>query len=232
MLTPFNAAAVLIVLAAVLGYFNHRVLKLPSSIGLTIMGAVASLIVVGLDRLLPGSEVGNQIVGFIAGIDFNTTLMDGMLSFLLFAGALHVKWDHMREGRWPIAVLSTVGVVLSTAIIGLGFHVIAGRLGLAVPIIWCLVFGALISPTDPVAVMGILGRAEVSPTLKATVAGESLFNDGVGVVVFAILLEAALGTEPLSIGHAGALLLQEAGGGVLLGLGAGWLGYRAMRTIG
>lgn len=176
MLTPFDAAAVLIVLAAVLGYFNHRVLKLPSSIGLTIMGAVASLIVVGLDRLLPGSEVGNQIVGFIAGIDFHTTLMDGMLSFLLFAGALHVKWDHMREGRWPIAVLSTVGVVLSTAIIGLGFHVIAGWLGLAVPIIWCLVFGALISPTDPVAVMGILDRAEVSPTLKATVAGESLLT--------------------------------------------------------
>lgn len=231
MLTPFDAAAVLIVLAAVLGYFNHRVLKLPSSIGLTIMGAVASLLVVGLDQLLPGSHVGEQVVGFVAGIDFHTTLMDGMLSFLLFAGALHVKWDHMREGRWPILVLSTGGVLLSTIIIGIGFHLIAGWLGFAVPVIWCLVFGALISPTDPVAVMGVLGRAEVSPTLKATVAGESLFNDGVGVVVFAILLEAALGTEPLSFGHAGLLFAQEAGGGVLLGLAAGWLGYRAMRTI-
>ena len=231
MLTPFDAAAILIVLAAVLGYFNHRVLKLPSSIGLTIMGAVASLLVVGIDRLLPGSQVGKQVVGFIAGIDFHTTLMDGMLSFLLFAGALHVKWDDMRRGRWPIVVLSTIGVLLSTIIIGGGFHLIAGWLGLAVPLIWCLVFGALISPTDPVAVMGILGRAEVSPTLKATVAGESLFNDGVGVVVFAILLEAALGTEPLSLGHGAALFLQEAGGGVLLGLAAGWIGYRAMRSI-
>ena len=231
MLTPFDAAAILIVLAAVLGYFNHRVLKLPSSIGLTIMGAVASLLVVGIDQLLPGSQVGEQVVGFIAGIDFHTTLMDGMLSFLLFAGALHVKWDDMRRGRWPIVVLSTVGVLLSTLIIGGGFHLIAGWLGLAVPLIWCLVFGALISPTDPVAVMGILGRAEVSPTLKATVAGESLFNDGVGVVVFAILLEAALGTEPLSFGHGAVLFLQEAGGGVLLGLAAGWIGYRAMRTI-
>ncbi|RZM32211.1 MAG: sodium:proton antiporter [Sphingomonas sp.] len=230
-LTPFDAAAILIVLAAVLGYFNHRVLKLPSSIGLTIMGAVASLLVVGIDQLLPGSQVGEQVVGFIAGIDFHTTLMDGMLSFLLFAGALHVKWDDMRRGRWPIIVLSTVGVVLSTAVIGGGFHLIAGWLGLAVPLIWCLVFGALISPTDPVAVMGILGRAKVSPTLKATVAGESLFNDGVGVVVFAILLEAALGTEPLSFGHGAALFLQEAGGGVLLGLAAGWIGYRAMRSI-
>ena len=122
-------------------------------------------------------------------------------------------------------------MLLSTIIIGGGFHLIAGWLGLAVPLIWCLVFGALISPTDPVAVMGILGRAEVSPTLKATVAGESLFNDGVGVVVFAILLEAALGTEPLSLGHGAALFLQEAGGGVLLGLAAGWIGYRAMRSI-
>ncbi|RYY05801.1 MAG: sodium:proton antiporter, partial [Alphaproteobacteria bacterium] len=193
MLTPFDAAAILIVLAAVLGYFNHRVLKLPSSIGLTIMGAVASLLVVGIDQLLPGSQVGEQVVGFIAGIDFHTTLMDGMLSFLLFAGALHVKWDDMRRGRWPVAVLSTVGLALSTAVIGGGFFLIAGWLGLAMPLIWCFVFGALISPTDPVAVMGILGRAEVSPTLKATVAGESLFNDGVGVVLFAILLEAALG---------------------------------------
>jgi len=230
-LTPFDAAAILIVLAAVLGYLNHRVLKLPASIGLTIMGAVASLLVVGIDRLLPGSQVGEKVVGFIAGIDFHTTLMDGMLSFLLFAGALHVKWDDMRRGRWPIVVLSTVGVVLSTMIIGGGFHVVASWLGLAVPLIWCLVFGALISPTDPVAVMGILGRADVSPTLKATVAGESLFNDGVGVVVFAILLEAALGTEPLSLGHGAALFLHEAGGGLLLGLVAGWIGYRAMRSI-
>ena len=231
MLTPFDAAAILIVLAAALGYVNYRFLKLPSSIGLTIMGAVASLLVVGIDQLLPGSQAGEQVVGFIAGIDFHTTLMDGMLSFLLFAGALHVKWDDMRRGRRPIVVLSTVGVVLSTALIGGGFHLIAGWIGLAVPLIWCLVFGALISPTDPVAVMGILGRAEVSPTLKATVAGESLFNDGVGVVVFAILLEAALGSEPLSLGHGAALFLQEAGGGVLLGLAAGWIGYRAMRSI-
>lgn len=231
MLTPFDAAAILIVLAATLGYLNHRILKLPSSIGLTVMGLVASLLVIGLDHLLPGSDVGEQVVGFIAGIDFHTTLMDGMLSFLLFAGALHVKWDDMRRGRWPIIGLSTGGVLLSTAVIGFGFHYVAGWLGLIVPLIWCLVFGALISPTDPVAVMGVLGRTDVSPTLKATVAGESLFNDGVGVVVFAILLEAALGTEPLSIGHAGALFLQEAGGGVLLGLAVGWIGYRAMRSI-
>ena len=217
-LTPFDAAAILIVLAAVLGYFNYRFLRLPQSIGLTIMGAAASLIVVGLDRLLPGSAVGAEIVRFVAGIDFHTTLKDGMLSFLLFAGALHVSWGEMRRGGWPILALSTVGVVISTVLIGGGFLLLSRWIGLAVPLVWCLVFGALISPTDPVAVMGILKRAKVSPTLEATVAGESLFNDGVGVVVFAILLAAALGAEPFSIGHAARLFAVEAGGGVALGL--------------
>ena len=230
-LTPFDAAAILIVLAAVLGYLNHRFVRLPPSIGLTIMGAVASLIVVGLDRLLPGSKVGAEIVRFVAGIDFHTTLMDGMLSFLLFAGALHVSWGEMRRGGWPILVLSTIGTVISTVLIGGGFYLLCGWVGLAVPLIWCLVFGALISPTDPVAVMGILKRATVSPTLEATVAGESLFNDGVGVVVFAILLSAALGTEPFTLGHAAELFAVEAGGGIALGLAIGWVAFRAMRSI-
>jgi CPA1 family monovalent cation:H+ antiporter len=230
-ITPFDLASILIVLAAILGYINHRLLKLPQSVGLTVMGAAASLIVAGLDFVFPGSGVGAEIVRFIAGIDFHETLMNGMLSFLLFAGALHVDWSEMRRGRWPILALSTVGVLLSTLIVGAGFHLAALAIGLDVPLVWCLVFGALISPTDPVAVMGILKRAHVSPTLEATVAGESLFNDGVGVVVFAIILETALGTEPFTIGHAAHLFLIEAGGGVALGLAAGWVGFRAMRSI-
>ncbi|MDY7524608.1 sodium:proton antiporter [Sphingomonas sp. 10B4] len=230
-ITPFDAAAILIVLAATLGYLNRRFLKLPQSIALTVMGAVASLIVVGIDRMLPGSAVSHDIVRFIAGIDFHTTLMDGMLSFLLFAGALHVDWSEMRRGRWPIVVLSTIGVILSTALIGLGFQLIAGWLGVAIPIAWCLVFGALISPTDPVAVMGIMKEAAVPPTLQATVAGESLFNDGVGVVVFAIILAAALSGQPLSVPDAAKLFAVEAGGGILLGLATGWLAYRAMHSI-
>lgn len=230
-ITPFDAAAILIVLAATLGYLNHRFLRLPQSIGLTIMGAIASLIVVGLDRVMPASSVSHDIVAFIAGIDFHTTLMDGMLSFLLFAGALHVDWSEMRRGRWPILILSTVGVILSTVLIGLGLQFIGGLIGLAIPLAWCLVFGALISPTDPVAVMGILKGADVPPTLQATVAGESLFNDGVGVVVFAIILAAALSGAPLSIGHAAELFAVEAGGGIVLGLVTGWIGYRAMRSI-
>jgi len=230
-ITPFDAAAILIVLAATLGYLNHRFVQLPPSIGLTVMGAVASLIVVGLDRLLPASSVAHDIVGFIAGIDFHTTLMDGMLSFLLFAGALHVDWSEMRRGRWPILVLSTAGVIASTLLIGLGLQFIGGLIGLAIPLAWCLVFGALISPTDPVAVMGIMKEASVPPTLQATVAGESLFNDGVGVVVFAIILAAALSGAPLSVPHAAELFATEAGGGILLGLATGWIAFRAMRSI-
>ncbi|MCW1431667.1 cation:proton antiporter [Novosphingobium sp. JCM 18896] len=230
-LTPFDAAAILIVLAACLAYLNHRFVGLPSSVGLTIMGAVASLVVVGLDRLLPGSTMAGDVARFIAGIDFHTTLMDGMLSFLLFAGALHVDWHEMRRGRWPILVLSTLGVLISTAIVGSGFWLLAGVLGLEIPLVWCLVFGALISPTDPVSVMGVLKRARVSPILEATVAGESLFNDGVGVVVFAILLATALSGAPFSPSHAAHLFLLEAGAGVLLGLAIGWIAFRMMRSI-
>lgn len=230
-LSPFDAAAILIALAAVLGYLNHRFLGLPSSIGLTIMGAVASLLVIGIDRLLPASTLAEQLSAFVSGIDFHATLMEGMLSFLLFAGALHVDWTELRRGRWPILILSTVGVLLSTAIVGGGFHLLTRAVGVEVPLIWCFVFGALISPTDPVAVMGVLKRAAVPPTLQATVAGESLFNDGVGVVVFSILLAAALGTEPFTIGHAAKAFFVEAGGGAVLGLVVGWLGFKAMGSI-
>ncbi len=230
-LTPFDAAAILIVLAAALGYLNFRFLKLPSSIGLTIMGALASLIVVGLDRVFPGAGFGHDVVQFIAGIDFQTTLMDGMLSFLLFAGALHVDWHEMARGRWPILVLSTVGVVLSTLLVGGGFLLLSRAIGFEVPAIWCFVFGALISPTDPVSVMSVLKRADVSPALEATVAGESLFNDGVGVVVFSILLASAVSGEPFSVLHGAQLFAIEAGGGILLGLAIGWIAYRAMCSI-
>jgi CPA1 family monovalent cation:H+ antiporter len=198
---------------------------------MTIMGAVASMLVIGIDNVLPDSDLSERVGAFLIGIDFHTTLMDGMLSFLLFAGALHVDWAEMRRGRWPILILSTIGVLLSTLIIGGGFYALTLVLGLNVPFLWCFLFGALISPTDPVAVMGVLKRAAVPPTLQATVAGESLFNDGVGVVVFAILLAAAIGTAPFSASHAAQAFLFEAGGGVLLGLAVGWIGFRAMRSI-
>ncbi|WP_242095956.1 sodium:proton antiporter [Sphingomonas sp. CROZ-RG-20F-R02-07] len=230
-ITPFDAAAILIVLAAVLGFINNLFLHLPQSIGLTVMGAVASLLVVGLDRLIPGGNLGHGVTRFLDGIDFHKTLMDGMLSFLLFAGALHVDWREMHRGRAAVIVLSTVGVLVSTVLIGTGFHLLTGAIGYPVPWLWAFTFGALISPTDPVAVLDILKRTDVTPTLEATVAGESLFNDGVGVVIFTILFAAAMGTDPLSAGHASVLFVQEAGGGAVLGLLIGWIAMRGMCRI-
>lgn len=171
------------------------------------------------------------MIRFIAGIDIHRTLMEGMLLFLLFAGGLQVSWSDLRRARWPVLLLSTVGVLLSTGIVGGGFYALAQLVDVPIPLIWCLVFGALISPTDPIAVMDVLKRAEVGDTLKATVAGERLFNDGVGVVVFGILLAAAASGEALSLTTAGGFFLQEAVGGLLLGLVTGWIAYRAMGSI-
>jgi CPA1 family monovalent cation:H+ antiporter len=198
---------------------------------MTAMGAVGSLLVIGIDYLIPAAGLSEATSGFLSGINFHTTLLDGMLSFLLFAGALHVDWVEMRRGRWTILVLSTAGVLFSTALIAVGFYFLGRALGIAIPFAWCLVFGALISPTDPVAVMGVLKRTKCPPALQATVAGESLFNDGVGVVIFSILLTAALGSEQIDIPLAASEFLRQAGGGVLLGLAVGWLGFAAMRSI-
>ena len=230
-LSPFDAAGILIVLVAALGYLNHRFLRMPQAIALTMMGAISSLVVIVVDRILPQSDLPGIVTGFVEGVDFQHTLMDGMLSFLLFAGALHVNLDQVRLGRGPIAALSTVGVLVSDVLIAAGFKAISLVVGVDVPFIWCLVFGALISPTDPVAVLGILKGAKVPPTLEATVGGESLFNDGVGVVIFTILLAAAVSGESLTIGHAAELFFVEALGGAALGLAVGYLTFRAMRSV-
>ncbi|WP_156840096.1 cation:proton antiporter [Novosphingobium aquimarinum] len=230
-LNAFDAASILIVLAAALGYLNHRWLKLPSTVGLTVMGTVASLLVIGYDRLVPSSNLSDKLGGFLTDIDFSATLMEGMLSFLLFAGAMHVDWSNMRKGAWPILIFSTVGVVTSTLIVGFAFHFLTYFVGALVPIEWCLVFGALISPTDPVAVMAVMKRAAMPDTLQATVAGESLFNDGVGVVVFGILVSIAVGAEEFSLSHAAIDFVREAVGGAVLGFIAGWIAFKAMHSI-
>ena len=227
----FDVAAILVLLAATLGYANHRLFKLPSAVGMTLMGALASLAIIAAGAAFPAWGFALMVERFLTGIDFHATLMEGMLSFLLFAGALHVDWTHMRANRAVIFALATFGVLLSTAIVGVGTWWIAGAMGLAIPLPWALVFGALISPTDPVAVMAILKRAAVPPSLQATVAGESLFNDGVGVVVFGILLAVATGSEEFTWAHATSDFAREALGGAVFGLVVGWIAFRAMRSI-
>ena len=229
--SPFDVAATLVLLAAALGYVNHRLLKLPSAVGMTLMGALASLAIIAAGAAFPSWGFAPMVERFLTGIDFHATLMEGMLSFLLFAGALHVDWTHMRANRAVIFALATFGVLLSTAIVGVGTWWIAGAMGLQIPLPWALVFGALISPTDPVAVMAILKRAAVPPSLQASVAGESLFNDGVGVVIFGILVAVATGSEEFTWVHSASDFSREALGGAAFGLVAGWLAFRAMRSI-
>ncbi len=227
----FDVAAILITLAAVLSWLNHKVLKLPSTVGLALMGVIASLLVLGLDLVTPNIHIGDSVRGFLASIDFEKTLMQGMLSFLLFAGALHVDLNDLRRHGFQVAVLSTVGVVISTLVIGYGLYFATSLAGLELPLPWCLVFGALISPTDPVAVMGAMKSANTPRGLQATISGESLFNDGVGVVVFSILLTVAVSGGELSAPQAGWLFFVEAGGGVVIGLAIGWIGFFALKSI-
>ena len=229
-LDVFDTAAILVVLAAALGYLNHRFLRLPHTIGLTVMGAIASIVIVVADRFV-GIGLGTAASGFLENVDFSDTLLEGMLSFLLFAGAMTVDLEHLKRSRWTILVSATVGVILSTLIVGVGFWLILGAMGLDLALIWCLVFGALISPTDPVAVLGLVRAAGVNKYLEARMTGESLFNDGVGVVVFAILLSVATGSESFSAVKAAELFVLEAGGGVALGLVLGVAGNRLMRGI-
>lgn len=228
---PFDIASALIVLAALLGYFNHRFLGLSQTTGLTVMGAATSIVLVAIDDAIPGAEHGHPIRILIESIDFRFALMEGMLSFLLFAGALHVDLHEMRRSKWTIGIITLLGVLLSTALVGGGAWLTARLFAIDLPLPWCLLFGALISPTDPVAVLGILKSVKVPPALEATVAGESLFNDGVGVVVFSILLGLVSGAQEVSAPEVVALFATQAVGGVVFGGLAGWIVFLALRSI-
>jgi CPA1 family monovalent cation:H+ antiporter len=230
-LSPFELAALLVVAAAVLGWFNHHFLKLPHVIGLTVMGGLASMALLVADAFIPGTWLDDWVTQLLGRIDFTQTLLQGMLSFLLFAGALHVDLDRLKADWLPVLLLSTVGVIASTVLVGLAMWGAGALIGLPVAPIWYFVFGALISPTDPVSVMGVLKETKVGEGLQALVAGESLFNDGVGIVIFTILFDAAITGQDFSIGEGARLFATEAGGGIAVGLAAGWLGYRAMHSM-
>ena len=238
----FSIGAILVGLSALFGVVNHRVLRLPHTIGLVVIALVASLVIIAIDRLDPSLGIGAQVTGVLKQIDFNETLMHGMLSFMLFAGALHADFSALRTRRLVIAVMAVVGTFVSTFTVAALMWWIAPWVGLELPFIWALVFGALISPTDPVAVLGLFKTVKVPATLQAKMAGESLFNDGVGVVVFTVVVAIALGGSgiaPAAGGHAvdmdaleiAKLFLGEVAGGVVLGLVGGYICYRAMHGI-
>ncbi len=229
----FDAIALLLVATAAAGFFNHRYFRLPHTIGVALAALGGSIAVVVVDRLFPAIGLADGVVGFVNDLEFGPTLLEGMLSFLLFAGALHVDLDRLAARKWPIALLATFGVMISTFVVGTLAYYGFQAIGAPIPYIWALAFGALISPTDPVATLGILKTLSVPPTVQAKIAGESLFNDGVGVVVFIVIVGiatggAAEGAESTAA-FAAEIFALEAFGGALLGFAAGWLAYLALR---
>lgn len=224
--------SLLIVLAGAFGAINHLFLRLPAAIGILVVSLLASFGLLGLDLVLPDLGIADTVRGIVNGIDFSEALLEGMLGLLLFAGALHVKLADLRAQWRVVFLMATLGIGLSTVIVGAGFSWITGM-----PLMVALVFGALISPTDPVAVLGVLREAELPKTLETQIAGESLFNDGVGYVVFLVLVGLAFpvadahgsGGDPLT--GAAILFFQEAIGGAVLGIVLGWLTFRVMRRI-
>ena len=226
----FSIAAVLIVLAALFGYLNIRFLKLPTTIGLMIITIVFTLVVIVIGQF--DDTLLLQEKELIAQIDFETVLLDIMLSFLLFAGALHTNFAQLKVQRWPVLVFATAGVLVSTFLVGIIMFYVLMLIGLQVDFIYCLLFGALISPTDPIAVLGILKKAGAPKKLETKIVGESLFNDGVGVVVFLTVFSIASSSSGnVEILEIIKFFIKEVIGGIILGLILGWITYKLMKSI-
>lgn len=226
----FGIASTLIVISALFGYINVRFLKLPITIGLVLITIVFTLVAVIIGQF--DDTILQTERDFITNINFGSLLLDVMLSFLLFAGALHTNFDQLKIQRWPILAFSTVGVLVSTLLIGVIMYPLLTAMGFNVNFIHCLLFGALISPTDPIAVLGILKKVGAPKKLETKIVGESLFNDGVGVVIFLTIY--AIAKKPdaaIKFSEIATLFVQEVGGGILLGGLLGWLAYRLMKSI-
>jgi CPA1 family monovalent cation:H+ antiporter len=224
-----DISAALLTIAALFSWLNAKYIKLPTTIGVMLIALVFSLLLISLSYL--GVDAHGYASRLLAGIDFNLTLMHGMLSFLLFAGALHVNLNDLRQQAWIILVLATAGMIMSTFIVGVASWLLLGAIGLSIPFLYCLLFGALISPTDPIAVLAMLKSTGVPKSLETKIAGESLFNDGVAVVVFIIILRLVTGGESVSPASVIGLFFIEALGGALLGFVVGYGVYQMLKSI-
>ena len=234
-MTGFQIFGALIALVAAFGYFNHRLVRLPDAIGITAIGMIVSIAFVVIARFEPSLAASMRAAA--SQLDFPALLLHGMLGLLLFAGSLHINIADMAKEKWLILVLATVGVLISTALVGAGFFLVSRWIGIAIPLLYCLLFGALISPTDPVAVLAVIQRVGVPKSLETRIAGESLFNDGTGVVVFLTLLALAAdggnasATARIDLASTALLFATEVIGGTLFGLAVGYIGFRMLRNI-
>jgi len=226
----FGVFAVLITLAALFGFVNERTVRLPTAIGVTLASLALSLGLIALHQV-GGFTFDVWAERVLEQVAFSELVMEVMLSFLLFAGSLHVDLNRLAEHRLAIFFLATLGVLASTVLVGSAVWWLLGFAGMGIPFTWALVFGALISPTDPIAVLGILRKAKTPKSLETLITGESLFNDGVGVVVFTALTAFVASTEGMAVEEVGLLFLEEAVGGVLFGLALGWLAYQMLKWV-
>jgi Na+:H+ antiporter len=234
LLSVFDIVAGLLTLTGLFAWVNHLYLRLPNNVGLLIMGLVASLVLVGFEIMIPHVAIYADLHDFIEEIDFSKTLLNGMLAFLLFAGALQIDLSVLKDRAWAVGAMATFGVIISTIVVAILFWGAGQLLSLPIPFAWALVFGALISPTDPIAVLAVLKQARVAKTLEMDMAGESLFNDGVGVVLFTILLSAAMSSASdagIDFVEIARLFFVEALGGAALGFVTGYIAYLAMRAV-
>ena len=225
-----NIIAIIISISSAFSYINYRFIKLPTTIGVLIIAIICSLILIAISSL-GYIQFENSAELVISNIDFDQTLMHGMLSFLLFAGALHVNIDDLAKQKWVIISLASIGLLFSTFLIGSFTWIIFNLLNVDLDYIYCLVFGALISPTDPIAVLGILKKAGIPKSLETKVVGESLFNDGIGIVVFLVLIEIAFSGHKFDLSSVLVLFLSETVGGAVFGFVIGWIVYKLLKTV-
>jgi CPA1 family monovalent cation:H+ antiporter len=226
----YYSFSILVVLTAFFSFLNSRFLRLPSTVGIMIIAMITSIVLVFLGKMYPDFPL--PLFDIVASVDFPAVLLSAMLNFLLFAGAIHVSMHDLRQQRIPIIIFSTLGVILSTFIVGTLMYGAFMLLEMPIPFIQCLVFGALIAPTDPLAAISILRKAGIRKSLEIKIAGESLFNDGMSVLLFAIFLPLAMGNPvEITFVHVSGLFIQEAGGGLLVGLLLGYIGSHAIKRI-
>lgn len=222
--------SVLIVLTSLFAYFNHRFLKLPATIGIMIIALISSVVLVAFGKFLPHTFA--EAKDLIREADLEESLMGAMLNFLLFAGAIHVKFSDLKNQKKYVITFSTISVIISTFVVGGLMYFILDALKIGIPFIQCLLFGALISPTDPIAVLGILKKAGVPKSIETKIAGESLFNDGVAVVMFVSILNLAQAEHiNISLGEISWLIIKEAVGGGLIGVILGYSASKAMKKV-
>ena len=226
-----DLAALLLALAAALSWLNRKILRLPHEIGLVVTGLMTAIVIVLGRLLLPGPEPYATLADTLRRIDFTDVLMNGMLAFLVFAGAFNLDLRALRDRALPVAALAVIGTAVSTAVVGFAFWAAALALHHPMPLVWALAFGALISPTDPVAVISTLKHVAIPKPIEIEMQGEALFNDGIGIVIFTVIAGYAAGDAHPDAGGVALDLLREAGGGLLLGLVTGYAAYRAMRAI-